>query len=45
MNWLDNVNADLRENRLSGEEAKDRVIWRRLTSHIDPSRVRKGEEQ
>ena len=28
--WLDNIKNDLSERELSGEEAQDRVKWRRL---------------
>ena len=35
MRWLGSVDADLRGKGLSGgEEVKDRVIWRRLTSQV-----------
>ena len=35
--WLDNIKNDLSERALSGEEAKDRVQWRRLIRNIDPT--------
>ena len=35
--WLDNINNDLAERELSGEEAQDRVQCRRLIRHIDPN--------
>ena len=35
--WLDNIKNDLSERKLSGEEAQDRVQWRRLIRHIDPT--------
>ena len=34
--WLDNIKNDLSERELSGEEAQDRVQWRRLVRNIDP---------
>ena len=34
--WLDSTRNDLSERELSGEEAQDRVKWRRLVRHIDP---------
>ncbi len=34
--WLDNIKNDLSERELSGEEAQDRVQWRRLIRNIDP---------
>ena len=45
--WLDNIKNDLSERELSGEEAQDRVQWRRLRRNIDPTykweRMRKKE--
>ena len=35
--WLDNIKNDLSERELSGEEAKDRVQWRRIIRNIDPT--------
>ena len=35
--WLDNIKNDLSERELSGEEAPDRVQWRRLIRNIDPT--------
>ena len=35
--WLDNIKNDLSERELSGEEAQDRVQWRRLIRNIDPT--------
>ena len=35
--WLDNIKNDLSERELSGEEAQDRVQWRRLRRNIDPT--------
>ena len=35
--WLDNIKNDLSEKELSEEEAQDRVKWRRLIRHIDPT--------
>ena len=35
--WLDNIKNDLSERELSGEEAQDRVQWRCLLGHIDPT--------
>ena len=35
--WLDNIKKDLSERELSGEEAQDRVQWRRLIRNIDPT--------
>ena len=35
--WLDSIRNDFSERELSGEDAQDRPIWRRLTSHIDPT--------
>ena len=35
--WLDNIRNDLSEIELSGEEAQDRVQWRRLIRNIDPT--------
>ena len=32
--WLDTIKNDLSERELSGEEAKDRVHWRRLIRNI-----------
>ena len=37
LRWLDNIKNDLSERELSGEEAKDRVQWRRLIRNIDPT--------
>ena len=34
---LDNIRNDLSERELSGEDAQDRVNWRRLIRHIDPT--------
>ncbi len=34
--WLDNIRKDLSESELSGEEAQDRVKWRRLIRNIAP---------
>ena len=34
--WLDNIKNDLSERELPGEEAQDRVQWRRLIRIIDP---------
>ena len=33
--WLDSIRNDLSERELSGEEAQDRVKWRRLIRIID----------
>ena len=33
---LDNINNDLSERELSGEEAKEEVQWRRFISNVDP---------
>ena len=35
--WMDSVNVDFREKRLSGEETQDRAVWRQLVSCIDPT--------
>ena len=35
--WLDNIKNDLSERELLGEEAQDRVQWRRLIRHIEPT--------
>ena len=35
--WLDNIRNDLTERELSGEEAQDRIKWRRLIRNIDPT--------
>ena len=35
--WKDNIKKDLSERELSGEEAQDRVKWRRLIRNIDPT--------
>ena len=35
--WLDNIKNNLSERELSEEEAQDRVKWRRLIRHIDPT--------
>ena len=35
--WLDNIKKDLSERSLSGEEAQDRVQWRRLIRNIAQS--------
>ena len=35
--WFDNIKNDLSERELSGEEAQDRVQWRRLIRNIDPT--------
>ena len=35
--WLDNINNDLSERELSGEEAQDRVQWRCFIRNIDPT--------
>ena len=35
--WLDNIKNKLSERELSGEEAQDRVHWRRLTRNINPT--------
>ena len=34
---LYNINNDLSERELSGEEAQDRTKWRRLIRDIDPT--------
>ena len=34
---LDNTRNDLSERELSGEEARDRVKWRRLIRNINPT--------
>ena len=34
--WLDSIRNDLSERELAGEEAHDRVQWRRLIRNIDP---------
>ena len=34
--WLDNIKNDLSERELLGEDAQDRVQWRRLRIIIDP---------
>ena len=39
--WLDNIKNGLSERELSGEEAQDRVQWRRLIRHIAPHKSRK----
>ena len=41
--WLDNIKNDLSERELLGEEAQDRVKWRRLIRHIDPTQCGKGD--
>ena len=33
--WLDSIRNDLSERELSGEEAQDRIKWRRLVRNID----------
>ena len=35
--WMDSVNADLRENGLSGEDTQNRAKWRQLARNIDPA--------
>ena len=35
--WLDNIRKDLSERELSWEEAQDRVKWRRLIRHMEPT--------
>ena len=35
--WLDNIKKDLSERELSGEEAQDRVQWRRLIRNMNPT--------
>ena len=35
--WLDNTKNDLSDRELSGEDAQERAIWRRLIRHIDPT--------
>ena len=35
--WLDNIRNDLSDRELSGEEAQDRIKWRRLIRNIDPT--------
>ena len=34
---VDNINNDLSKRELSGEEAHDRIQWRRLIRNIDPT--------
>ena len=41
--WLDNIKNDLSERELSGEEAQDRIQWRRLIRIIDPQ-VKVGKD-
>ena len=47
--WLDNIRNDLSERELSGEEAQDRVQWRRLIRNIDATlkreRMRKKKKK
>ena len=40
--WLDNIKNDLSERELPGEEAQDRVRWRRLIRNITPNNSGKG---
>ena len=35
--WLDNINNDMSERELSGEDAQDRVQLRCLIRNIDPT--------
>ena len=35
--WLDSIKNDWSERELSEEEAQDRVKWRHLIRHIDPT--------
>ena len=35
--WLDNINNDLLERELSGEDAQHRAKLRRLIRNIDPT--------
>ena len=35
--WVDNIRNDLSQRELSGEEAQDRVKWRRLIRNVDPT--------
>ena len=35
--WLDSIRNDLSQRELSGEEAQDLVIWRRLIRITDPT--------
>ena len=35
--WLDNIKNRLSQRVLSGEEAQNRVQWRRLIKHIGPT--------
>lgn len=34
--WMDSINNDMMTRGLTGEEAQDRAMWRRLTRNIDP---------
>ena len=34
--WIDSVNVDWRERRMSGEETQNRAVWRQLVRNIDP---------
>ena len=35
--WLDKVKDAIKEKGLSADEVYDRVIWRRMSSYIDPT--------
>ena len=35
--WWDSIGNDLSERELSGEEAQDKLKWRRLIRNIDPT--------
>ena len=35
--WLDNIKNDLSERELSGEDAQDRIQWRRLIINTNPT--------
>ena len=35
--WLDNIKNDLSERELSGEDAQDRIQWRRLKINTNPT--------
>ena len=37
---MDNIRNDLSERELSGEEAQDRVQWRRLLRNIEPTFIK-----
>ena len=35
--WMDNVNEDLTEKGLTGDEVRDRSRWKQLTRNVDPA--------